>query len=206
MGYCTNRDGIQPVEGNVRATHEAPAPTNVKELQALLGMLNYYACNLPNLSTVLAPLHELLAKDSKWTWGKRQEAAFNQAKGMLNSSDLLVHYDPHKELVLSCDASPYRLSTVLSHIISGKERSISYASRNLSPAERNYAQLDKEGAVVIFGLRKLHQYVYGQKFIILTDHKPPLGLFKADKAVLTIASPRIQRWALLLEAYNHELV
>lgn len=62
MGYCTNRDGIQPVEGNVRATHEAPAPTNVKELQALSGMLNYYACNLPNLSTVLAPLHELLAK------------------------------------------------------------------------------------------------------------------------------------------------
>lgn len=122
----------------------------------LLGMLNYYACNLPNLSTVLAPLHELLAKDSKWTWGKRQEAAFNQAKGML--------------------------------------------------AERNYAQLDKEGAVVIFGLRKLHQYVYDQKFIILTDRKPPLGLFKADKAVLTIASPRIQRWALLLEAYNHELV
>lgn len=120
MGYCTNRDGIQPVEGNVRATHEAPAPTNVKELQALLGMLNYYACNLPNLSTVLAPLHELLAKDSKWTWGKRQEAAFNQVKGMLNSSDLLVHYDPHKELVLSCNASPYRLSTVLSHIISGK--------------------------------------------------------------------------------------
>ena len=138
--------------------------------------------------------------------GLRQEAAFNQAKGMLNSSDLLVHYETHKELVLSCDASPYRLSTVLSHIISGKERSISYASRNLSPEERNYAQLDKEGAVVIFGLRKLHQYVYGQKFIILTDHKPPLGLFKADKAVLTIASPRIQRWALLLEAYNHELV
>lgn len=154
----------------------------------------------------LGPSYELLAKDSKWTWAKRQEAAFNQAKGMVNSSDLLVHYDPHKELVLSCDASPFRLGTVLSHIIIGKERSISYASRNLSPAERNYAQLDKEGAAVIFGLRKLHQYVYGQKFIILTDYKQLLGLFKADKAVLTMASPRIKRWALFLEAYNHELV
>ena len=89
--------------------------------------------------------------------------------------------------MLSCDASLYRLGAALTHIISGKERSISYASRNLLPAERNYAQLDKEGAAVIFGLRKFHQYVYGQKFIILTDHKPLLGLFKADKAVLTIA-------------------
>ena len=125
---------------------------------------------------------------------------------MLNSADLLVHYDPSKELVLSCDASPYGLGAVLSHIVDGKERPISYASRTLSPAERNYAQLDKEGAAVIFGLKKFHQYLYGQKFKIFTDHKPLLGLFKADKAVPTMASPKIQRWALLLAAYDYELV
>ena len=143
----------------MRAIHEAPAPTNVKELQAFLGMLNYYACYLANLSTVLAPLHELLSKDCKCTWEKRQVEALNQAKGMLNSSDLLVHYDPSKEFVLSCDASPYGLGAVLSHIIDGKEKPISYASRTLSSAERNYAQLDKEGAAVIFGIKKFHQYL-----------------------------------------------
>ena len=74
------------------------------------------------------------------------------------------------------------------------------------PAERNYAQLDKEGAAVIFGLKKFHQYLYGQKFKIFTDHKPLLGLFKAEKAVPTMASPKIQRWALLLAAYDYELV
>ena len=51
-----------------------------------------------HLSTVLAPLHELLSKDCQWTWDKRQVKAFNQAKDMLNSSDLVVHYDPSKEL------------------------------------------------------------------------------------------------------------
>ena len=155
LGHRINRSGIQPVESKVRAIHEAPTPTNVKELQAFLGMLNYYAWYLPNLSTVLAPLHELLSKDCKWTWEKGQVEAFNQAKGMLNSLDLLVHYDPSKELVLSCDASPYGLGAVLPHIIDGKEKPISYASRTLSSAERNYAQLDKEGAAVIFGIKKV---------------------------------------------------
>ena len=59
---------------------------------------------------------------------------------------------------------------------------------------------------MIFGLKKFHQYLYGQKFKIFTDHKPLLGLFKADKAVPTMASPGIQRWALLLAAYDYELV
>ena len=180
------------MEGKVRAIHEAPAPTKVKELQAFLGMLNYYGCYLPNLSTVLAPLHELLSKDRKQTWAKRQMEAFDQAKSKSNSSDLLVHYDPSNELVLSCDASPYGLGAVLSHIIDGKEKLVLYASRTLSSAEQNCAQLDKEGAAVIFVIKKFHQYLYGHRFKIFTDHKPLLGLFKADKAVPGLASLRIQ--------------
>ena len=59
---------------------------------------------------------------------------------------------------------------------------------------------------MILGLRTFHQYLYGPKFKIFTDYKPLLGLFKKVKVVPTMAPPRIQRWALLLAAYDYELV
>ena len=57
---------------------------------------------------------------------------------MLNYSDLLVHYDPSKELVLYCDALPYGLGAVLSHIIDGKEKPIICLKTLLSP-KQDYA-------------------------------------------------------------------
>ena len=63
----------------------------------------------------MAPLHKLLAKGTKWEWGKPQQQAFDTVKLQLGSRKLLVHYDPDIQLVLSCDSSPYRVGAVLAH-------------------------------------------------------------------------------------------
>ena len=74
----------------VKAIRDAPAPMNVTEVKAYLGLLNYYNKFLPNLATLLAPLHELLRQNINWSWQKKQEEAFQKSKTILNSADVLI--------------------------------------------------------------------------------------------------------------------
>ena len=113
----------------------------------------------------------LLEKKTSWSWGKEQEAPFKIAKTHLISCPQ-VHYDTQKPLVLSCDASPYGMGAVLlRRIEDGFEQPIAFASRSLAPAEK-YAQLEKEGLAILFGVKKKNQYLLDRKFAILSDHNP----------------------------------
>ena len=120
-----NGDGLHPLSDKVDAVKNAPAPHNTRELKSYLGLLSYYSKYLPNLSSVLAPLYELLCKDVKWKWSTQQEEAFKQSKELLTSTSLLVHFDPTLPLVLACDASKAGIGAVLAHKFpDGSERPI----------------------------------------------------------------------------------
>ena len=70
----------------------APEPTSVPELRSYLGIVNYYHKFLKNLSTVLAPRHNLLQKDTSWHWESEQANAFVESKMLLQSSQVLEYY------------------------------------------------------------------------------------------------------------------
>ena len=184
LGYCINSEGVSPVEPKITPILNLPIPTNITQLKLFLGALNFYHRHLPNSSHVLEPLHKLLRKDTSWHWSQSQQEAFEKAKKLLCSTGLLVHYDQEKPLLLSCDASPYGIGGVLSHLMpDGTERPIAYTSRTLSPTERNYSQIEWEGLAMVYSEKKFHQYLFGRSFTLTTDHKPLLGLFGEEKPV-----------------------
>ena len=51
---------LHPTEQKIQAVQEAPEPRNLSELKSFVGLLYYYGKFLPNLSTTLAPLYQLL--------------------------------------------------------------------------------------------------------------------------------------------------
>ncbi|KAL5491807.1 hypothetical protein EMCRGX_G017171 [Ephydatia muelleri] len=206
LGHRISAAGIQPTEDKKKAILQAPAPKNVTQLKSWLGLLNYYSKFLPNLSATLAPLYDLLKSQRSWSWESSQQVAFSKAKELLTSASVLVHYEPDRELVLACDASEYGVGAVLSHHFEeGFDRPIAFASRTLAPAERKYSQLDKEALAIVFGVDKFHQYLYGRHFTILSDHKPLQYLFAVDRPIPQMVSPRVQRWALTLSAFDYTI-
>jgi len=199
-----SQDGIQPTDDKIRAVRDAPAPTNVTELRSWLGMLNFHAKFLPNISTTLHPLYELLG-NKEWKWTSECDTCFEKAKDSLLSAPLLVHYNPKQPLYLAVDASPYGLGAVILHRLRGDFKPIAYASRTLNKHEKGYSQIDKEGAAIMFGLQKFRTYLYGRHFTILSDHKPLERIFGPKNAIPTLAAQRLQRWAIQLAAFDYEI-
>ena len=140
----------------------------------------------------LQPLYQLLSNLTEWLWTKECETAYLWAKEVLSSKQVLVHYDPQKPLILSIDASPYGIGAVLSHHMEdGSEQPVEFASRTLSSAEKNYAQIEKEGLAIVFGVKRFQLYLNGRKFTLITDHQPLTLIFGPKSSIP--CSIRVQR-------------
>ena len=69
-GHVIDKEGLHKTQGKIEAIRDAPPPENVTQLKSILGLINYYGKFLPDLASVLHPLHELLRKETKWKWTK----------------------------------------------------------------------------------------------------------------------------------------
>ena len=144
--------------------------------------------------------------NQKWKWSEDCEIAFTKLKEQLCSKPVLIHYDPSLPLKLACDTSQYGVGAVIAHMLpSGEEKPIAYRSRTLSKTEQNYAQVEKEALAIIFGIQKFHQYIYGRKFLLITDHKPLTTILSPKAGLPALAAARLQRWAIMLSAYQYDI-
>ncbi|XP_060771685.1 uncharacterized protein K02A2.6-like [Neoarius graeffei] len=131
--------------------------------------------------------------------------AFQKAKDTLLMFGVLTHFDPSLPIQLACDASPYGVGAVISHILPNGEESIAFASRTLNKAESNYVQIEREALSIVFGVRRFHQYLYGRRFTLFTDHRPLTTILGLHSGIPSLAANRMQRWAMLLSAHSYDI-
>ncbi|KAE8737165.1 hypothetical protein FOCC_FOCC017374, partial [Frankliniella occidentalis] len=211
LGFRVGQGGVMPQEVKVRAIKDAPAPANKQQLSSLLGLIAFYGRFIKNKASILEPLHRLLDDGKDFHWGEQEQAALDAVKRQVAAEPCLAHFDPKRAIFLSADASPWGVGALIAHEFKDKEtgkvveRPIAFASRTLSKAERNYAQVDREALAIIFGVKRFKMFLQGRPFTIRTDHQPLTFLFKAGAPSLEHISPRMLRWTLLLGSMDYKI-
>jgi len=173
LGHAVSAEGVKPLPAHVEAIATFPPPTNCKELQRFLGMLNFFRRFLPGAARMLRPLTALLAgKKRDWVWEDDQAAAFAAAKAALVSATVLVHPNGELPISLATDASDSHVGGVLQQLDSGSWRPLAFFSAKLLPAQTRYSTFDRELLAVFMALRHFRFMLEGRQFRIFTDHKP----------------------------------
>lgn len=206
LGYTVSQHGIQPTGELVKCIQDAPAPTSKAELQSYLGLLNFYHDYIPHAGHKLTPLYNLVKNNAEWEWSNECNRCFEESKKWVCEDSVLVFYDPQQPLRLTTDASAKGVGAVLSHVIDGQERPISFASKKLQPCETRYSQIEREALAIIFGIKQFHKFLYGRHFELFCDNKPLTLILGEKKAIPAMAAARLQRWAILLAAYDYKMV
>ncbi|XP_062704544.1 uncharacterized protein K02A2.6-like [Aedes albopictus] len=205
-GFVIDREGIRKMKAKVDAIQEMPRPCNREQVRAFVGLINYYGRFMPALSTRIYPINNLLKENVPFKWNADCEEAFLWVKKEMQSDRVLAHYDPKLPLVLATDASSYGVGAVLSHLYpDGTERPIHCASQTLNKSQQNYIQADKEAYAIVFGVKKFYQYLYGRKFILVTDNKAVAQIMAPNKGLPTLSALRMQHYAVFLESFDYEV-
>ncbi|GMF26799.1 unnamed protein product [Phytophthora fragariaefolia] len=118
------------------------------------------------------PLTNLLKKDAVWSWASEAHQVFEAIKSSLQSAPILALPDEDRPFSVVCDASDFAIGCALLQVdAEGCERVVSFQSRQLKAAEKNYPVHDKELLAMKYALVKFRVHLLGQKpFVIYTDH------------------------------------
>ena len=151
LGHLVTPEGLKPTAQHVQAVTAFPAPTSLKELRQCLGLASYYRRFIPLFAKIAQPLHQL--KEVPFLWTPVCQSSFETLKERLSNAPVLAYPDFNKDFTLGTDASQLGLGAVLSQMREdGRLHPISYASRALSPAEKNYAITELETLAVVWAI------------------------------------------------------
>ena len=194
VGHVLSSDGLKPDPWKIEIT-KMSWPTDCEELNRFLGVVTYVAKFIPNMAQITAPLRQLLEKNVEWFWDHEQEKAFIALKAAIVDPPVLKFFYQKEPVCLSVDASLEGMSAVFLQ----NDRPIVYASKALASCQQNYSQIEKEMLAIVYDCEHFHQYLYGQREVIVeSDHKPLEAILKKP---IHQAPLRLQRMILRLKPY-----
>ena len=155
-------------------------------MRSFLGLINYLNWFSPRIAELSDLLREICREKVEFQLTEACKIAFKCCKEEISRNITLPYFNPKAPTILQTDASKKGLGAVLLQ----NSIPVMFASEALTGSEKNYQNLEREFLVTIWGMEKFHYFLYGKEFILETDQKPLVSIYKKHMVEI---SPRIQR-------------
>ena len=163
-------------------------PKSKKDLQAVLGIINYLSKFSPRTADICEPLRKLTTTRTQWTWNMTYQKIFDKAQSIIKEDACMKFYDETKPLSIGTDASWVVLGAALLQTKSSTScprdevlensflRPIAFASKSLSSSGKRYSNIEVEALCILYGLE--NHYCLTREVSINTDHKVLVTILK----------------------------
>ena len=192
LGHLITSEGIKTDPSKFKIIENYPIPKNAEEVKRFVAFCNYYRRFIKDFADIASPLNALSKKKQEFIWTQRCQDSFNNLKQKLMSPEVLKYPNFEEQFILTTDASNVALGAVLSQGKIGEDRPITYASKALNKHEKNKSVIEKELLAIHWGINFFRPYLFGRKFLVVTDHRPLVALFSHKNPSSKLTKIRIE--------------
>jgi hypothetical protein len=173
LGHHVDTLGIAPLQQHIRALMDFPPPSDIKQLQRYLGLINFDRRFLPGIAGTLKPLTDLLQGNPKTlVWSGSAQSPFTASKAALAACTKLVQPTPGAIVSLAIDASGTHVGGVLQQLNQDSKLPLAFFSRKLSSPELKYSTFNRELLAAFAEICHFCFVLEGRHFRLLTDQMP----------------------------------
>jgi len=201
LGHLISTKDIQVDPAKIEIIMHFPAPKTQREVRGFLGHDVYCRRFIEIFCKIVAPLFQLLAKDSEFSWTTACQQSFETLKENLVHAPVLRGPNWSLPFHISSDASDLAIGTALGKEENKQSYAIYYIIKNLASTKLNYIFTEKEFLAVIFAINKFRHYITGYELFVHTNHSVIKYLMNKP-----LTSSRATRWLLLLQEFNIAIV
>jgi ribonuclease HI len=144
-------------------------PTTKKELQQLIGKINFVRRFISNLSGRIEPFMKLvkIKANEEFCWGAEQQQAFEEIKEYLSKPPVLIPPQQDKPFYVYLSVGDTSIASVMIQVHDNKERVVFYLSRRMLDAETRYPDIKKLCFCLFFTCSKLRHILLSAEVIII---------------------------------------
>lgn len=221
LGHVLEDGKRSPDKERINVLRGLRNPTSIRDIRAMIGVINYYQKYIKNFSVKIKPISDLLighgkvtrnqSKNIKIHWDDELTQIWHNVLNELCEA-ILRNSNWEDSFVLETDASKYGVGAVLYcqkeyykilKETNGQQRAlpVCYLSKKFNKTESNWSTPEQEAFAMLWALEKCDAWVRGREVIIRTDHKNLRSL----KMLTHARNGKLMRWAGRLTEYNVQI-